>query len=112
MRPLVRLSVTVIAEQTVDGQVRASPARGGGGGAAYGYFQDGVIESYVDAAVNAALTNLGARAPAGEMSRGAGPGWPGVLLHEAVGHGPRRRLQPQGLERVSGRVGSASRQRA
>ena len=59
VRPLVRLSVTVIAEQTVAGVVRREVGTGGGGGRfGLGYFQDAVIEQYVDHAVNAALTNL------------------------------------------------------
>ncbi|MEP6740257.1 MAG: DNA gyrase modulator, partial [Caldimonas sp.] len=89
VRPLVRLSVTVIAEQTKDGAVRRESGNGGGGGRfGLGYFQDDVIASYVDSAVNAALTNLESRpAKAGLMSVVLGPGWPGVLLHEAIGHG-------------------------
>ena len=62
VRPLVRLSVTVIAEQTVDGEVRREVGTGGGGGRfGLGYFHDAMIESYVDQAVNAALTNLESR---------------------------------------------------
>ena len=85
VRPLVRVSVTVIAEQNGRREVGSG---GGGGRYGLGYFQDELLSSYVDQAVNAALTNLEARpAPAGEMSVVLGPGWPGVLLHEAVGHG-------------------------
>src|ERR1700710_2511481 len=70
VRPLVRLSVTVIAEQTKDGVVRRESGSGGGGGRfGFGYFQDDVIAEYVDAAVDAALTNLESRpAKAGMMS--------------------------------------------
>ena len=70
VRPLVRLSVTVIAEQTIDGVVRRESGNGGGGGRfGLGYFQDDVIASYVESAVNAALTNLESRpAKAGMMS--------------------------------------------
>ena len=97
VRPLVRLSVTVIAEQ--NGR-REMGSGGGGGRFGLGYFDDDVIESYVDDAVNAALTNLESRpAPAGEMTRGARPG---LARHPAArSHRPRagRRLQPQGLER-------------
>ncbi len=67
VRPLVRLSVTVIAEQTIAGVVRREVGTGGGGGRfGLGYFQDAIIEQYVDHAVNAALTNLeaGRRRPA------------------------------------------------
>jgi TldD protein len=107
VRPLVRLSVTVIAEQTQDGVVRRESGNGGGGGRfGLGYFQDAVIESYVDAAVNAALTNLESRpAKAGEMSVVLGPGWPGVLLHEAIGHGLEGDFNRKGASAFTGRVG-------
>ena len=107
VRPLVRLSVTVIAEQTVDGEVRRESGNGGGGGRfGLGYFQDDVIESYVDAAVNAALTNLESRpVKAGEMSVVLGPGWPGVLLHEAIGHGLEGDFNRKGSSAFAGRIG-------
>ncbi len=107
VRPLVRLSVTVIAEQTVDGQVRREVGSGGGGGRfGFGYFHDAMIESYVDQAVTAALTNLESRpAKAGEMSVVLGPGWPGVLLHEAIGHGLEGDFNRKGSSAFSGRIG-------
>ncbi len=107
VRPLVRLSVTVIAEQTVGGEVRREVGSGGGGGRfGLGYFQAEVIESYVNDAVNAALTNLEARpAKAGEMSVVLGPGWPGVLLHEAIGHGLEGDFNRKGSSAFSGRIG-------
>jgi len=107
VRPLVRLSVTVIAEQTIDGEVRREVGTGGGGGRfGFGYFHDSVIESYVQAAVNAALTNLQSRpAKAGEMSVVLGPGWPGVLLHEAIGHGLEGDFNRKGSSAFSGRIG-------
>jgi TldD protein len=107
VRPLVRLSVTVIAEQTKDGVVRRESGNGGGGGRfGFGYFQQDVIESYVDHAVNAALTNLDSRpAKAGEMSVVLGPGWPGVLLHEAIGHGLEGDFNRKGASAFTGRVG-------
>ena len=103
VRPLVRLSVTVIAEQNG----RREVGNGGGGGRfGLGYFHDSVIESYVDAAVNAALTNLESRpAPAGEMSVVLGPGWPGVLLHEAIGHGLEGDFNRKGSSTFAGRIG-------
>ncbi len=103
VRPLVRVSVTVIAEQNG----RREMGNGGGGGRfGLGYFQDAMLESYVDAAVNAALTNLEARpAPAGEMSVVLGPGWPGVLLHEAVGHGLEGDFNRKGSSTFAGRIG-------
>ncbi len=107
VRPLVRLSVTVIAEQTINGQVRREVGSGGGGGRfGLGYFQDAVIESYVDQAVNAALTNLESRpAPAGETTVVLGPGWPGILLHEAIGHGLEGDFNRKGSSAFSGRIG-------
>jgi TldD protein len=107
VRPLVRLSVTVIAEQTVAGEVRREVGSGGGGGRfGLGYFDDAVITGYVDHAVNAALTNLESRpAPAGEMTVVLGPGWPGVLLHEAVGHGLEGDFNRKGSSTFAGRIG-------
>jgi len=107
VRPLVRLSVSVIAEQTIDGQVRRESGNGGGGGRfGLGYFQDDVIAGYVDSAVTAALTNLESRpARAGEMSVVLGPGWPGVLLHEAIGHGLEGDFNRKGSSAFAGRIG-------
>ena len=107
VRPLVRLSVSVIAEQTIDGQVRRESGNGGGGGRfGLGYFQDDVIAGYVASAVTAALTNLESRpAKAGEMSVVLGPGWPGVLLHEAIGHGLEGDFNRKGSSAFAGRIG-------
>jgi len=107
VRPLVRLSVTVIAEQTQGGAVRRESGNGGGGGRfGFGYFQPDVIASYVDQAVTAELTNLESRpAKAGEMSVVLGPGWPGVLLHEAIGHGLEGDFNRKGASAFTGRVG-------
>ena len=107
VRPLVRLSVTVIAEQKVGGEVRREVGSGGGGGRfGLAWFSDEVIRSYVDHAVDAALTNLESRpAPAGEMTVVLGPGWPGVLLHEAVGHGLEGDFNRKGSSVFSGRIG-------
>jgi TldD protein len=103
VRPLVRVSVTVIAEQNGRREVGSG---GGGGRYGLGYFQDALLESYVDHAVNAALTNLESRpAPAGEMSVVLGPGWPGVLLHEAVGHGLEGDFNRKGSSTFAGRIG-------
>ncbi|XXQ67387.1 metalloprotease TldD [Neisseriaceae bacterium B1] len=85
IRPLVRLSVTVIAKQ---GERREQGSAGGGGRFDLTYFSDEKIKEYVNHAVKQALINLEARpAPAGAMRVVLGNGWPGVLLHEAVGHG-------------------------
>jgi TldD protein len=107
VRPLVRLNVTVIAEQTVAGAVRREVGSGGGGGRfGLAYFTDAMIESYVQHAVTAALTNLESRpAKAGEMTVVLGPGWPGVLLHEAVGHGLEGDFNRKGSSTFAGRIG-------
>ena len=107
VRPLVRLNLTVIAEQTVGGVLRREVGSGGGGGRfGLGYFTDSVIQGYVDHAVKAALTNLESRpAPAGEMTVVLGPGWPGVLLHEAVGHGLEGDFNRKGSSVFAGRIG-------
>ncbi|MBI5260114.1 MAG: metalloprotease TldD [Burkholderiales bacterium] len=103
VRPLVRMSITVIAESNGRREVGSG---GGGGRFGLGYFQDAQLESYVDQAVNAALTNLESRpAPAGEMTVVLGPGWPGVLLHEAVGHGLEGDFNRKGSSTFAGRIG-------
>jgi TldD protein len=103
VRPLVRLSITVIAEQ--NGR-REMGSGGGGGRFGLAYFDDAQIETYVNDAVNAALTNLESRpAPAGEMVVVLGPGWPGILLHEAIGHGLEGDFNRKGSSAFSGRVG-------
>jgi len=103
VRPLVRLSVTVIVEQKGRREVGSA---GGGGRFGLAYFDDVQIEKYVDEAVHAALTNLDARpAPAGEMTVVLGPGWPGILLHEAIGHGLEGDFNRKGSSAFSGRIG-------
>ena len=103
VRPLVRMSVTVIAEHKGRREVGSS---GGGGRFGLAYFDDAQISKYVDEAVHAALTNLEARpAPAGEMTVVLGPGWPGILLHEAIGHGLEGDFNRKGSSAFSGRVG-------
>ena len=103
VRPLVRLSVTVIAEQNGRREIGSF---GGGGRFGLSYFDDVLVADYVDQAVQAALTNLESRpAPAGEMTVVLGPGWPGVLLHEAVGHGLEGDFNRKGSSAFSGRIG-------
>ncbi|MCA0211582.1 MAG: metalloprotease TldD [Proteobacteria bacterium] len=103
VRPLVRLSVTVIAEQ--NGR-REMGSGGGGGRFGLAYFDDAQVNEYVNDAVNAALTNLESRpAPAGEMTVVLGPGWPGILLHEAIGHGLEGDFNRKGSSAFSGRIG-------
>ncbi|MEN3294445.1 MAG: TldD protein [Burkholderiales bacterium] len=103
IRPLVRLSITVIAEQ--NGR-REMGSGGGGGRYSYAYFTDEMLEKYAAVAVDAALVNLEARpAPAGPTTVVLGPGWPGVLLHEAIGHGLEGDFNRKGSSAFSGRIG-------
>jgi TldD protein len=104
VRPLVRLNVSVVVEQ--NGQ-REQGYAGGGGRFDYQYFLDedrGL--GYGREAVRQALINLNAvDAPAGTMPVVLGPGWPGVLLHEAVGHGLEGDFNRKGTSVFSGRMG-------
>jgi TldD protein len=103
VRPLVRLSLQVIAEQ--DGR-REQGSAGGGARTGYGYFTEALLEDYAARAVDQALVNLDSRpAPAGTMTVVLGPGWPGVLLHEAVGHGLEGDFNRKGSSAFSGRIG-------
>jgi len=103
VRPLVRLSVQVIVEQ--DGR-REQGSAGGGGRFDYAYFTDEVLRDYAAKAVHQAVTNLSARpAPAGTMTVVLGPGWPGILLHEAIGHGLEGDFNRKGSSAFSGRIG-------
>jgi TldD protein len=103
VRPLVRVSLTVIVEQ--DGR-REQGHAGGGGRFDYAYFTDEVLAGYAELAVRQATLNLGAReTPAGTMTVVLGPGWPGILLHEAIGHGLEGDFNRKGTSAFSGRVG-------
>ena len=103
VRPLVRVSVQVIVEQ--DGK-REQGSAGGGGRFDYAYFTDAIVQDYAQRAVAQALTNLAARpAPAGSMTVVLGPGWPGILLHEAIGHGLEGDFNRKGSSAFSGRIG-------
>jgi TldD protein len=104
VRPLVRLNVSVIVVQ--NGR-REQGSAGGGARADYRYFLEGERASdYVREAVRLALVNLEAvEAPAGNMTVVLGPGWPGVLLHEAVGHGLEGDFNRKGTSVFSGRIG-------
>ena len=103
IRPLVRLSLTVIAKQ---GERREQGSAGGGGRFDLAYFDDVKIQEYVNHAVKQALTNLESRpAPAGAMTVVLGSGWPGVLLHEAVGHGLEGDFNRKQTSAFSGLIG-------
>ncbi|WP_173052033.1 metalloprotease TldD [Candidatus Nitrotoga sp. AM1P] len=103
IRPLVRLSVQVIVES--NGK-REQGSSGGGGRFDYAFFTDEVLYDYAAKAVHQAVINLGARpAPAGNMTVVLGSGWPGILLHEAVGHGLEGDFNRKGSSTFSGRIG-------
>ena len=107
VRPLVRLSVMVIVEQTIKGQLRRETGSAGGGGrVGLGYFDEALMQDYVNQAVHSALTNLESRpAPAGVMTVVLGAGWPGILLHEAIGHGLEGDFNRKGSSAFSGKIG-------
>lgn len=105
VRPLVRVSITVIVEGG-NGQ-REQGSAGAGGRTDYSYFDDTVLHGLATEAVHQAVTNLDARpAPAGMMTVVLGSGWPGILLHEAVGHGLEGDFNRKGSSTFSGRMGS------
>ena len=104
VRPLVRLNVSVIVEH--NGR-REQAGAGGGGRYDYSYFHEqDRAEGYAREAVRRALVNLESEAaPAGTMTVVLGPGWPGVLLHEAIGHGLEGDFNRKGSSVFAGRVG-------
>ncbi len=103
VRPLVRMSITVIVE---DEGRREQGYAGGGGRFGYSYFDDARLDEYARQAVDQALVNLRARpAPAGTMTVVLGHGWPGILLHEAIGHGLEGDFNRKETSAFSGRVG-------
>ena len=104
VRPLVRLNVSIVAK---DGDRRETGFHGLGGRYLYGHlFDEAQWNRAIDIALGQALINLEAvPAPAGEMTVVCGPGWPGVLLHEAVGHGLEGDFNRKGTSAFSGRMG-------
>lgn len=108
IRPLVRVNCTVLVEH--DGR-RERGSAGGGARVDYYYFAERLGEkprwqSFADEAVRQALVNLEARpAPAGTMPVVLGSGWPGVLLHEAVGHGLEGDFNRKGASAYAGKIG-------
>ncbi len=105
IRPMVKLSIQVIC---VDDKGRMEMGYAGGGGRIllHDVFQAGFADQYVEQAIHGALINLQAKeAPAGEMPVVLGAGWPGVLLHEAVGHGLEGDFNRKGSSDFSGKVG-------
>lgn len=104
VRPLVRLQVSVIAEK--NGR-REQGSVGGGGRVSYKIFlENKTAEHYVKEAVREALVNLEAKpAPAGTMTVVLGSGWPGILLHEAIGHGLEADFNRKGASAFANRLG-------
>jgi TldD protein len=104
IRPLVRMNVSVIVDH--NGR-REQGSSGGGGRYSYQYFtEQNRASEYAEEAVRQALVNLESReAPAGEMTVVLGSGWPGILLHEAIGHGLEGDFNRKGTSAFSGRIG-------
>jgi len=104
IQPLCRLNVTVIAE---DGKSRQVGTYGGGGRVEWKYFLEGERwREFTERAARQAIVNLDAvDAPAGEMVVVLGPGWPGILLHEAIGHGLEGDFNRKAVSAFSGRIG-------
>ena len=104
IRPLVRVGLTVIVADAAGRREQGSA--GGGGRSDYLIFDDAALQTYARDAVHQAVVNLDARpAPAGVMPVVLGPGWPGILLHEAVGHGLEGDFNRKGSSTFSGKVG-------
>ncbi|MCI0389987.1 MAG: metalloprotease TldD [Acidobacteria bacterium] len=102
-QPLARMRVMCIADD--DGNLQ-SGVSGGGGRIGMDFFSDQLIEHYANEAARQAIVQLEAQdAPAGSMEVVLGPGWPGVLLHEAVGHGLEADFNRKGASAFSGLIG-------
>jgi TldD protein len=104
VRPLTRLNVTVIAE---DGAKREIGSWGGGGRVPFDFFLEGErwTRFAAEAARQATLKLRAVEAPAGTMTVVLGPGWPGILLHEAIGHGLEGDFNRKGVSAFAGRLG-------
>jgi len=104
IRPLVRLDVSVVAEQS--GRQESGHFGGGGRGDYATYLTADYWHAAVDEALRQALVNLESiPAPAGEMTVVLGPGWPGILLHEAIGHGLEGDFNRKGTSAFAGLLG-------
>lgn len=105
IRPLLKLSIQIIADNG-KGRMEMGFAGGGGRFGLHQLFENNTAENYVKQSVHSALVNLDAiPAPAGEMPVVLASGWPGVLLHEAVGHGLEGDFNRKGSSAFSGRIG-------
>lgn len=102
-QPLARMRVMCIADD--DGNLQ-SGVSGGGGRVGMDFFSDSLLDHYANEAARQAIVQLEAQdAPAGSMEVVLGPGWPGVLLHEAVGHGLEADFNRKGMSAFSGLIG-------
>ena len=104
VRPMVRINVSIMTER--DGR-RETGSHGMGGRVTYdGLIEESAWKGAVDEALRQSLLNLDSvSAPAGDMTVVLGPGWPGVLLHEAIGHGLEGDFNRKGTSAFSGRIG-------
>ena len=103
VRPLVRINCAVIVE--ANGR-REQGSMGGGARQDFSYFTDEILSQYAREAVRQALVNLEAKpAPAGVLPVVLGAGWPGILLHEAIGHGLEGDFNRKGSSAFSGKIG-------
>ncbi len=104
-QPMARMSVTVLARQG-DGDPQEGHSGGGGRVTLDHFLNEKTPEFFANEAGRQAIVQLGAvEAPAGEMTVVLGPGWPGILLHEAVGHGLEADFNRKKVSAFSGRVG-------
>lgn len=104
VRPLVRVNVTVVVED--NGRREQASSGGGGRYSLEEFLSEDAVEQHAREAVRQALVNLDAVAtPAGAMTVVLGPGWPGVLLHEAIGHGLEGDFNRKGTSAFAGRIG-------
>ncbi|MDX5630851.1 MULTISPECIES: metalloprotease TldD [unclassified Brenneria] len=103
IRPMVSLSVSVVLHHKGDNRTGVG---GGGGRFNYDYYSDEILLGYIDDAIRGASVNLEARpAPAGRMPVVLAAGWPGVMLHEAIGHGLEGDFNRKGSSSFAGRIG-------
>lgn len=103
VRPLVRVSIMITVEQNNRFEIGYN---GGGGRFDYSFFTNKILKKYTYKAAQEALINLKARpTPAGKMSVVLGPGWPGILLHEAIGHGLESDFNRKGSSAFTGKIG-------
>ncbi len=105
VQPMARMGVTVLARDA-DGSPQSGHSGGGGRVALEFFLNEKTPEHFANEAARQAIVQLGAiEAPAGEMTVVLGPGWPGILLHEAVGHGLEADFNRKGVSAFTGRVG-------